>query len=69
MRSAHSRTLKMRVSQQKRQSHHRRNRAQQYLILPETTPRHFISSSATLTLHSTSLIDYSVEYVLRAQHQ
>lgn len=67
MRSAHSRTLKMRVSQQKRQSHHRRNRAQQYLLLPETTPRHFLSSS-TLTLHSISQMTYSVEYVLRAKH-
>ncbi|CEO39741.1 hypothetical protein C0Z01_02160 [Photobacterium kishitanii] len=67
MRSTHSRTLKMRVSQQKRQSHHRRNRAQQHLLLPETTPRHFLSS-ATLTLHSTSLISYSSEYVLRAKH-
>ena len=67
MRSAHSRTLKMRVSQQKRQSHHRRNRAQQYLLLPETTPRHFLSSSATLTLHPTSVIDYSVEYALHAK--
>ncbi len=67
MRSAHSRTLKMRVSQQKRQSHHRRNRAQQYLLLPETTPRHFLPSSATLTLHPTSVMDYSVEYVLHAK--
>ena len=67
MRNAHSRALKMRVSQQKRQSHHRRNRAQQYLLLPETTPRHFLSSSTTLTLHSTALIRYSAEYVLRAQ--
>ncbi|OBU18590.1 hypothetical protein AYY19_01590 [Photobacterium aquimaris] len=68
MRSAHSRTLKMRVSQQKRQSQHRRNRAQQHLLLPETTPRHFLPSSATLNLHSTCLIDYSIEYVLRAKH-
>lgn len=72
MRIVRSNTLKNRISQHKRQSHHRRNRAQQHLLLLDPTSTPLLSHSSALTLkspismHSNS--HYSTEYILRANH-